>query len=74
MSHIETTYVPSLHLTMSATIQYTEYEGLGISVNLCIVSLFSRQIAIGNAGPGSAVEPIGAKQTFRCHLLNIGPI
>ena len=35
-------------------------------------SLFSRQIAIGNAGPILALESMGAKQTFRCHSVNIG--
>ena len=41
-------------------------------VNSCIRSLFSRQIAIGNAGPILALESMGAKQTFRCDSVNIG--
>ena len=57
---------------LSRIILYTEYEGLKMSVNLCITLLFSRQIAIGNAGPGSALDSIRAKQTFRCQVLNIG--
>ena len=52
---------------------YTDHAGLEISVNSSIASPFSRQIAIGNAGPTSALESMGAKQTFRCHFLNIGP-
>ena len=52
---------------------YTDYAGLGISVNSRIASPFSRQIANGNAGPILALEPMGAKPTFRCHFLNIGP-
>ena len=52
---------------------YTEYAGLKISVNSHIASPFSRQIANGNAGPSSALESMGAKRSFRCHLLNIGP-
>ena len=59
---------------------YTTADNLGqtnmdleISVNSRIVSPFSRQIAIGNAGPVSTLESMGAKQTFRCHFLNIGP-
>ena len=35
-------------------------------------SLFSQQITIGNAGPILALESVGAKQTFRCHSVNIG--
>ena len=52
---------------------YTDHAGLEISVNSSIASPFSRQIAIGNAGPVSALESMGAKQTFRSHFLNIGP-
>ena len=52
---------------------YTDYAGLEIPVDLCIASPFSRQIAIGNAGPISALESMGPNQTFRCHFLNIGP-
>ena len=51
---------------------YTEYAGLKISVNSRIAWPFSRQIAIGNAGPTSALESMGAKQSFRCCSLNIG--
>ena len=52
---------------------YTEDAGPEISMNLCIASLFSRQIANSNAGPTLALESMGAKLTFRCHFLNIGP-
>ena len=45
---------------------------LEIPVNSRIALLFSRQIAIGNAGPILALESMGAKQTFRCHSVNIG--
>ena len=51
---------------------YTEYAGPEISVNSRIAWPFSRQIAIGNAGPGTALESIGPKPSFRCHFLNIG--
>ena len=51
---------------------YTDHAGLEIPVNSRITSLFSRQIAIGNAGPFLASECMGAKQTFRCHSVNIG--
>ena len=50
-----------------------EYAGLDIAVILCIASPFSLQIAIGNAGPSLALESMGAKPTFRCNFLNIGP-
>ena len=36
-------------------------RSLEISVNSCI------------AGPGSALDSMGPKPTFRCHFLNIGP-
>ena len=52
---------------------YTDHAGLKISVNSRIASPFSRQIAIGNAGPVSALESMGANQSFCCHCLNIGP-
>ena len=52
---------------------YTDYAGLEITVNSRIATPFSRQIAIGNAGPGSALDSMGPKPTFRCHFLNIGP-
>ena len=45
---------------------------LEIPVNSRIALLFSPQIAIGNAGPILALESMGAKQTFRCHSVNIG--
>ena len=48
-------------------------EGLEISVNSRIASPFSRQIAIGNAGPTTALESMGPKPSFRCLFLNIGP-
>ena len=51
----------------------TDHAGPEISVNSRIASSFSRQIANVNAGPVSALESMGAKQTFRCHFLNIGP-
>ena len=54
-------------------LKYTEYAGLEISGVLSIALLFSRRIAIGNAGPSLASESTGAKPTFRCHFLNIGP-
>ena len=41
---------------------YTDYAGPEISVNSRIASLFSQQIAIGNAGPVLALESMGAKQ------------
>ena len=40
---------------------YTDHAGSEISVNLRIAPSFSRQIAISNAGPTSALEPMGAK-------------
>ena len=49
-----------------------DHVGLEISVILRIASLFSRQIAIGNAGPGSALDSMRPNPTFRCHFLNIG--
>ena len=52
---------------------YTDYAGLEIPVNSLIAWPFSRQIAISTAGPTSALESMGAKPTFRCHFLNIGP-
>ena len=51
---------------------YTDHVDLEIPFNSRIALLFSRQIAIGNAGPILALESIGAKQTFRCHSVNIG--
>ena len=33
-------------------------------LNLCITSAFSRQMANCNAGPASALEPMGRKQYF----------
>ena len=52
---------------------YTDHAGPEISVNSHIASPFSWQIAIGNGGPTSALESMGAKPTFRCHFFNIGP-
>ena len=52
---------------------YTDHAGLEIPVDLSIASPFSRQIAIGNAGPSLALESMGPKPTFRWHFLNIGP-
>ena len=51
---------------------YTDHAGLEISVNSRIASRISRQIAIGNAGPATALESMGGKRFFRCHFLNIG--
>ena len=51
---------------------YTDDAGLRIPVNSRIASPFSLQIAIGNAGPTTALDSMGAKPTFRCHFLNIG--
>ena len=42
--------------TFIRTLKYTDHAGLEIPVDLCITSLFSRWIAIGNAGPTSALE------------------
>ena len=53
---------------------YTDHAGPEIPVDMHIASPFLWQIAIGNAGPSSALEPMGAKLTFRCHLLNIASI
>ena len=50
---------------------YTDYVGLEIIVISRIASLFSRQIAIGNAGPATALESMGAKRYVRCHFKNI---
>ena len=51
-----------------------EYAGLDIPFNSRIAWPFSRQKAIGNAGLILALESMGAKQTFRCHISNIGAI
>ena len=51
---------------------YTDHAGLEISVNSRIASPFSQQIAIGNAGPTTALDFMGAKPSFHCHSLNIG--
>ena len=37
-----------------------------------ILSPFSPQIGISNAGPVSALEPMGEKPTFHCRALNNG--
>ena len=42
----------------------TDHVGLEIPMDLSIASPFSRQIAIGNGGPTSALEPMGANPTF----------
>ena len=57
------------HKMSFSFIMYTEDSGLGVPVNLCIASPISRQIAIGNAGPASALESMGGKQTFRAIFL-----
>ena len=56
-------------------IPITAYAGPEFPVDLSIASPFSRQIAIGNAGPAKTLESIamGPKQSFRWHFLNIGP-
>ena len=43
---------------------YTDHAGLKIPVDLYIAALFSQPIAIGNGGPASALEPMGAKPTL----------
>ena len=50
-------------------IEYTEH-----SVNSHIASGFSGQIANSNAGGTTTLQSMGAKQTFHCHFLNIGPM
>ena len=55
-------------------IDYTDYAGLKISVISRIAWPFSRQIAIGNGGPTSTLESMGAKWNFRYNFLNIAPI
>ena len=50
----------------------TDHAGLEIFVNSRIASPFSRQIAIGNAGPSTALGSMGPNPTFCCHFLNIG--
>ena len=42
---------------------HPEYEGLGI-LYLYIVSVFSRQIAIGNGGPASGLESCEQNHLF----------
>ena len=51
-----------------------EYAGLKIPVDLSIALLISGQIANGNAGPTSALRPMGGKSFFCCHMLNIASI
>ena len=53
---------------------YTDYAGPKIPVHLTIASPFSRQIAIDNAGPVLALEPIGPIPFFEYHFVNIAPI
>ena len=48
---------------------FTDHAGLEIPVDLCIVSPFSWQIAIGNAGPILALDSMGPNPTFRCIAL-----
>ena len=55
-------------------ILYTDHAGLEIFVNSRIASPFSRQIAKGSSGPATALESMGAKQTFHCNSFNIAPI
>ena len=46
--------LPQRHLCQSTRIpgsENTEYAGLEVTVDCCITSSFSRQIANGNAGP-----------------------
>ena len=54
-------------------LNYTDHAGLKFPVDLCSALLISRQIAIGKAGPISALESMGPNPTCRCHFLNIGP-
>ena len=56
------------------TLIYTEYAGLEFPVDLSIALPFSRQIAIGNAGPTSALESMGGKPFLRHHFVNTAPI
>ena len=49
----------------------TDHAGPEIPVNSRIAWLFSRQIAIGNAGPATALGSMGGKRSFRCNSLNI---
>ena len=50
---------------------YTDHVGPEISVNLCIASPFSRQIAIDNAGPATTLESMGEKTFFHYRFVNI---
>ena len=68
------TQLPTNQLISGHHAGYTEDAGLEISIDLTIASPFSGQIAIGNAGTILALESMGAKPTFRCHILNIGPL
>ena len=43
-------------------------------MDLCIVSRCSRQIAIGNGGPTSALQSIGGKPLFGHRFAYFGPI
>ena len=49
----------------------TDYASLEIPVDSCIASTFSRQIAIGNAGPASALDSMGGKR--QCPKLSMHP-
>ena len=59
---------------LTQTQSQSEYYKPDFPIDLSIASPFStsRQIAIGNAGPTSALESMGPKPTFGCHSLNIG--
>ena len=54
---------------------YTDHEGLEFPVDLSIVSLISRLIAISNSlicCPASALKSMGPKKYFCCPSVNIG--
>ena len=59
-------YSPSLFRSclLSPPPPYTDHAGLEISVNSRIAWLFSRQIAISNAGLTLALESMGGKRLF----------
>ena len=58
-------YTSSYWTAIPSVLQYTEHAGLEISVNSRTASPFSQQIAIGNAGPATALDSMGAKPSFR---------
>ena len=43
-------------------VSYTDHAGPEIPVYLSIAWLYSRQIAIGNGGPATALESMGVKR------------